>query len=248
MIQEPIYDIDGALFDMGSTLLEYETIPWSVLDVNCMDAAYSFLEKAGYKLPTADIFWKKHVEIWQKYRNRAAESLEEWSIIDGITDLLASLDISTDGDMSDRFFDAYYTPVSRQLTVYADAHATLEKIKSKGKKIGLVSNTYFPENYHLGELKRFGLLPLFDFTIFSVSFGYRKPHRSIYTEAARRLDLEPDRILFVGDRYVEDCLGPKESGMNAILKYREGRDYPDPMDDNQVVVESLTELLNYIAD
>ena len=51
------FDVDGVLFDMGSTLLEYETIPWSVLNVNCLDAAYKFLEDGGYDLPPVDRFW-----------------------------------------------------------------------------------------------------------------------------------------------------------------------------------------------
>ena len=242
------YDVDGVLFDLGSTLLEYETIPWSVLDVNCIDSGYRYLQANDFRLPPIDEFWTRHVEIWDNYRKRSAETLEEWRITDAIAELLESFNIKNNGKLTNRFFDAYYAPISRQLSVFADAPMLLESLKSQGKKIGLVSNTYFPEDYHIRELKRFNLLRFFDFTIFSVTFGFRKPHQSIYKRASELLGIEPSGILFVGDRYIEDCRGPIESGMNDVIKYREGRDYPHPMNDGQIVIRSLTELLNYIAD
>jgi len=241
------FDVDGILFDLGSTLLEYETIPWSILDVNCIDSAHKFLEKGGYNIPPIDQFWSKHREIWNQYRCDAAETLKEWRINDAITDLLNTFDISGNGKLTDQFFEAFYAPISRQLSIFGDTHTVLQRLKSGGKRIGLVSNTYFPEKYHLDELRRFNLLDLFDFTIFSVSFGYRKPHQSIYTRAAELLEIEPARILFVGDRFVEDCLGPQEAGMKAAVKFRPGREYPDSMRESQVVVGALTDLLNYIS-
>lgn len=242
------YEIDGILFDLGSTLLEYETIPWSVLDVNCLNSGYDFLKKGGYDIPSIDEFWANHIEIWQRYRESAAETLEEWRIVDAVKDLLSSFNIKNNGKLPEQFFEAYYTPVSRQLSVFADALTVLQRLKQKGKHIGLVSNTYFPEEYHINELRRFGLLTYLDFTIFSVAFGYRKPHPAIYGRALELLGTEPGRTLFVGDRYVEDCAGPGKVGMHAIIKYRPGREYPDPMKEGQVVVNSLTEVLEYIAD
>ena len=241
-------NIDGVLFDLGSTLLEYETIPWSVLDVNCIDSGYRYLKSEDYKIPPVDEFWSRHVEIWDHHRQKSADTLKEWRITDAITELLDSFAIKCDGKLTDQFFDAYYAPISRQLSVFADAPMVLESLQSWGKKIGLVSNTYFPKDYHIRELRRFGLLHYFDFTIFSVNFGFRKPHPSIYSKASELLDIEPANTLFVGDRYIEDCRGPREFGMHAIIKYREGRDYPGSMDKNQIIIRSLAELLKYIAD
>lgn len=242
------HKIDGVLFDLGSTLLEYETIPWSILDVNCLNSGYDFLQKSGYAVPPIDKFWANQVEIWQRYRERAAETLEEWRIVDAVKDLLSSFNIKDNGRLPEKFFEAYYTPVSRQLSVFADALSVLQKLKEKGKRIGLVSNTYFPEDYHINELKRFGLLTCLDFTIFSITFGYRKPHPTIYGRALELLGTEPERTLFIGDRYMEDCAGPAAAGMHTIIKYRHGREYPDLMKEGRIVVNSLTEILEYIAD
>ncbi|MEW5923837.1 MAG: HAD family hydrolase [Candidatus Zixiibacteriota bacterium] len=242
------YEIDGILFDLGSTLLEYETLPWNVLDVNCINSGYSFLRQSGYTVPPIDKFWANHVEIWQRYRERAFETLEEWCIIDAVKDLLGSFNINGNGRLPEQFFEAYYAPVSRQLSIFADAHSVLQKLKTSGKRIGLVSNTYFPEEYHIEELKRFGLFPYLNFTVFSVTFGYRKPHPSIYGKALELLETEPKKTLFVGDRYVEDCEGPRVAGMHTIIKYRTGKEYPELIKEGQIIVYSLTEMLEYIAD
>jgi hypothetical protein len=42
--------------------------------------------------------------------------------------------------------------------------------------------------------------------------------------------------------------GPQEAGLQAVLKYREGREYPDPLPENVIVVQSLTEFIGLIAE
>lgn len=248
MKQTDKFDIDGVIFDLGSTLLEYETIPWSVLDVSCIDAGYSFLRGNNYRLPPIEEFSRRYLEIREKYREWSVRTLKEWMITDVFHELLQSFNVDGGFDLAEEFFEAYYYPISRQLTLFADASFVLNSLRSMDKKIGLVSNTYFPEQYHIRELERFGLLEYFDAMIFSVNFGYRKPHPSIYKKIGDLLDTSPDRLLFVGDRYIEDCQGPRENGLHAILKYREGRDYPDPLPDNLPVIGPLIELLAYITD
>ena len=242
------FDIDGIIFDLGSTILEYETLPWSVLDVNGFDAGYDFLKNNGHPLPPIESLWDKYIEIKQKYRDEAARSLKEWCITDAIREFLEALEISDGIAAADGFFEAFYGPISKQLTLFADAHSVLDNLRSNGKRIGLVSNTIFPEEYHLRELDRFDLTGRFDFLVFSVTFGYRKPHPSIYGRAIDLMAARPDRLLFVGDRYHEDVRGPRQNGMHAILKYRVGREYPDPLPGDLIVVESLTELLPFILD
>jgi len=200
MKQTEKFDVDGVIFDLGSTLLEYETIPWSVLDVNCIDAGYAFLQQNNYQLPPIDEFSQRHQEITNRYRDESAKTLKEWLITDACHELLQSCNLNEGYDLAERFFEAYYSPISRQLTLFADAHYILESVRSMDKKIGLVSNTYFPEEYHIRELERFGLVKYFDAMIFSVSFGYRKPHPSIYKKAGDLLATLPERLLFVGDR------------------------------------------------
>jgi putative hydrolase of the HAD superfamily len=242
------FDIDGVIFDLGSTLLEYETVPWDELNVRCLRAGYSFLQQKGFALPSPDEFRNRQSEIGKRLNHQARETLREWNLIDALNELLKSFGIGDGRNTAEDFFQAFYQPISDQVTLFADAATVLRELKQRGKRIGLVSNTVFPEDYHINELKYFELYQYFDWTVFSVNFGWRKPHPSIYNKAVSLMELDRERLIFIGDRYIEDVKGPREAGLQAVLKYREGREYPDPLPEDLAVVRSLTEFIGLIAE
>jgi putative hydrolase of the HAD superfamily len=240
------FDVDAVIFDLGSTLLEYENIPWVTLNLNCLKNGYEFLKGKGLHVPPMEEFTNTYMKIRDHFREKSAATLREYVVTEPIKILLETTVSDGDVGMAERFFDAYYKPVSSQLSIFADTVTVLNEIKNKDKIIGLVSNTIFPRDYHLAELKKYGIIDCFDFTLFSSSFGYRKPHHKIYAEALRFTALPPEKNLFIGDRYLEDYQGPMENGLKAILKYRKGREYPDPLPESVVMVKSLSDILPLI--
>jgi HAD superfamily hydrolase (TIGR01549 family) len=241
------YDIDGVIFDLGSTLIEYENIPWDELNLTCMAAGYQFLKKGGHNPPEFEIFRAQYNEVRRDFREYAAATLREWDITDAIHQLLLISGIGGGRRMADIFFQEYYKPVAEQLTIFDDTLKVLKELRARRKKIGLVSNTIFPEGYHRKELHDFGIGDFLDFALFSSSFGFRKPHSSIYGKAAELMAIDKSRLLFVGDRFIEDYKGPRDFGMKAILRIREGREYPKPMAEGAIVVGTLSEILRYIC-
>jgi len=239
-------DVDGILFDLGSTLLEYETIPWDELNLNCVKAGYEYLGQAGYNVPSLDDFTRAYLELRSSYREHAAASLKEWVVVDLAAELLKSAGVNGDRNLAQDYFEAYARPLAEQVIMFADVPTVLQRLKTKGKKIGLVSNTIFPGEYHRREMEQYDILRYFDFTVFSSSFGYRKPHPSIYQHAVELMNCKPERLLFVGDRYLEDYQGPRQNGLQAMIKHREGRDYPDPMPAGVIVIRDLSEMLGYL--
>jgi len=83
-------------------------------------------------------------------------------------------------------------------------------------KLGIVSNFKVPGGIET-LIRNFGLNPYFEFIVTSINVGWRKPHRRIYDEAIKRSGVEPEQIVFVGDNYECDCLGPGKAGLRAIL-------------------------------
>jgi len=108
--------------------------------------------------------------------------------------------------------------------------------------LGLISNTIFPERTHRIELKRFGIDGLFNFEIYSSSFGLRKPHKDIFLQAVNYAGYAPQECVYIGDRYPEDILGPTAIGMTAILRHKEGRDYPEQRPEPFAEIQTLAEL------
>jgi HAD superfamily hydrolase (TIGR01549 family) len=235
------------IFDLGSTLIEYEVIPWDDLGAECAEAGWRFLRKHGYSVPDLDQFNAAYNEVRDKYRREADRTLVEWDVPTASAELFEKLGLGADDRLIDSFFDAYYEPVDKRLFVYDDTLETLEKLKSRYPVMGLVSNTVFPERAHKGELRRFGIAPYLNFTIFSSSFGFRKPHPDIFYHAVNLAGFAPCECVYVGDRYAEDISGPRRIGMEAILRRKSGREYPAEMPDLDRQIGTLSELVDHVV-
>ena len=237
----------AVIFDLGSTLIEYETLGWSELSIKCIISTRKFLLEKRYDVPDEDQYIEIFERIKHRYRNKALKTLVEWTIPQVAKEVLAALDMKkADDQLIADFFGAYYLPVKEQLYVYDDTIDTLEKIHRTIPITGLVSNTIFPEQTHLDELKRFEVTGYLDFKLFSSTFGLRKPHKDIFVKAANLAGFAPAECVYVGDRYIEDIEGPSSVGMPAILKVKEGRDYPKEMPLAMRRIHTLSELEEHI--
>lgn len=215
------------IFDLGSTLIDYPSTTWEEINVDCVAAVRQHLLRGKYSVPDDQEFYTAFEQIRQEYRAIAVDTLVEWSVPQVIARLSEKLRLEVDEKMNDKLFDAYYEPIRQYIFAYEDAIDVLSRINERYDAVGLVSNTIFPERIHLDELKRFGLERHLTFKLFSSTFGLRKPHPDIFYKAANLAGFSPAECVYIGDRYLEDISGPNEIGMPAILRFQEGRDYPD---------------------
>ena len=229
--------LKAILFDMGSTLIEFENSTWDVLGRACAEKGYEFLEEKNLHLPEFEEFSKLLADEFLKARSEVQENLKEFKVEKVAWDFFNILNLSTSDGLYDSFIEVYYKPITDQLTLIDGAEDILRYFKERSLKIGLVSNTIFPERFHLRELKRFGLYPYLDVHLFSSEVGVRKPHPRIFLKALSELDVNPPQAVFVGDRLIEDVGGAQKVGMKGILKYHEGRDYTPPITPHAQIVE-----------
>ena len=138
---------------------------------------------------------------------------------------------------------AYYLPIRENLTLKEGAVETLEFFKSKGLKIGLISNTIFPKEYHLQDMRHYGIDKYFDAMLFSCETEYRKPHLSIFNDMLARLDISASKAFFIGDRMEVDIAGAKNAGLTAILLRKPERDYGN-ISSADLVINNLNELID----
>jgi len=237
----------AVLFDLGGTLIEYPSTMWDEISEQCIANARDYVMGQGHSLPSEDVFVALYRELRDEYRNTAAETLVEWSVADLAQRLLERSGLDPAAELVDGFFDAYYERVEPHVFVFEDVRDVLSSLRDKGEVIGLISNTIFPERIHHRELNKFGLAEFFDFTIFSSTFGLRKPHNDIFYHAANLAGRAPAECVYIGDRYIEDVTGPNGIGMPAILRWHEAREYPSDLPSSQRQVRSLSELSEHLV-
>jgi putative hydrolase of the HAD superfamily len=94
---------------------------------------------------------------------------------------------------------------------------TLLKIKSKGIKIAILSDTVHPLRWRLELFKKLGLKKgkHYDKLFLSHLIGYEKPHPKAYIKVLEYFKVKPEETLFVGhDR--EEIEGAKKVGIKTI--------------------------------
>lgn len=108
----------------------------------------------------------------------------------------------------DRFQDGRY------LGVYGDVRTTLETLKARGVRLGVLSN--WSEHLSL-VLERLDLDRYFSFLVVSAEVGCEKPDEKIFRLAIERAETPIDRILYIGDYPEEDILPAERIGLDALL-------------------------------
>jgi len=120
---------------------------------------------------------------------------------------------------------------------YEDAVPTLQALRRRGLKLGVISNWD-------SRLRRIadglGLTPLMDVVVISAEAGVRKPHPAIFARALNRIGVGADEAMHVGDLPEEDIEGARRAGLRPVYVDRERRDEPPP---DVSVIRSLQELI-----
>jgi putative hydrolase of the HAD superfamily len=228
--------IRAVLFDMGSTLLEFENQPWEDLIRQGIEAVYKGLHAHGAMLPTSQEFYQVFRESYRETWRQAEQSLLEMQIRLLLQETAQGLGLLLTEAMLLDLVRAHYSPVSSQVTIYADTIDTLVDVRGRGLKVGLVSNTVWPGALHREDLERFGILELLDHVLFSADLGVRKPHPQIFHAALEALNVAPHEAVFVGDRVPEDVDGAMRVGMRGVWKERPDRErLPHVIPDAQII-------------
>ena len=100
-------------------------------------------------------------------------------------------------------------PFARVEDDIVDALAAIRRL---GVKVGLISNCTAEE---VAAWETCRLSGFFDDAVFSYQVGYAKPATEIYHLACQRLDVQPERSIFVGDGGSDELVGAVSAGMTA---------------------------------
>ena len=91
---------------------------------------------------------------------------------------------------------------------------TLQKLKLKDIKLGLISNADCIDCKYWNQSP---LFRCFNDSVFSCNVGLLKPDRQIYELAMQRLNVYPEQCLFVGDGGSNELCGAKTAGMGTVF-------------------------------
>jgi len=122
--------------------------------------------------------------------------------------------------------DLYKASKDYTLAAYDEVADELAGLRSADVMVAICSNWDWDLDDAVASV---GLSHLVDVTVTSAQAGARKPHPRIYNHALERCGLKPEQVLFVGDTWGPDVVGPLAAGMKAVHLYRNDRnDHSNP--------------------
>ena len=229
--------ITTAFFDAGQTLLGPQP-SWSGL-------ATQMLQQRGHDVTVEgmQMAWRSTAHLFETAADEGRtfstshdESHRFWTNL--YTELLDHLGVR-DPEAPEALYHTFSDPSNYGL--YDDAIPTLEELRERGLRLGIISNF---ESWLRVMLQHLGVIEFFDVLAISGDLGWEKPDPRIFKWAMDEAGAEPQQCLHVGDSPNFDPLPAAELGMCGVLIDRSGQ-FND-LEGDFARVSSLRELASIV--
>ncbi|GEB13078.1 hypothetical protein NSI01_13930 [Pimelobacter simplex] len=130
-----------------------------------------------------------------------------------IADLFTAAGLEHDADL----LDAYYAFWEAHTLTDPEVRPLWEWLRGEGIKVGVLSNTIWPREWHRGFFARDGVLDLVDGDVYTSEVPWTKPSPHAFQAAMDAVGAtDPARCVYVGDRLFDDVWGAQNAGLRAI--------------------------------
>lgn len=205
---------DVILFDLGSTLIYYDA-DWDETRPERDTALIGRLRQAGIS-PDGEAFLDQFNDLLRTYFVERDTEFIEHTAGYLLTLLLTEwgyADVSP--SVIQHALAGMYAVNQTYWKPEADAHPTLQALRARGYRLGLISNTGDDANIQ-ALVDRERLRPYFDVILTSAALGIRKPNPRIFQTALEHWGITPSQAAMVGDSLGADILGAHNAGLYAI--------------------------------
>lgn len=231
--------IRAVIFDLGGTLIDWPN--WDEDAPRRWAVSYEHLTALlpGNHWPTVDAYVRamREAELahWQRVESELWSGPADGLVRDGFSRL------GHHANESERraALAGYARAVDGWAVAFPDAHDTLDDLRQRGYRLGLLSNTWWAAEWHDADLAAHGLADLLDEVVYTSDLPHSKPHQMVFLEVANRLGVEPSSCVMIGDRMVDDVSGAIGAGMRAVWK---ANDRPWPKPDHVIPNATITRL------
>ena len=231
----------AVLFDFYGTLAR--ATQWLSIDV--------LLAERGYELSKVvhDRWWNDGIDgIEHLEPSQSREAYEAWQH-DRLLGMLAETDVHP-GEYEEILEQLRQGNETRVLEAYPEVPGVLDTLCRRDVRLAVCSNWGWDLEEALSEV---GLGPEFEVVVSSAWAGARKPHPRIFEQTLEQLGTGPTDVMFVGDTWGPDVVGPSALGMTPL--YLQRHDHwadngapADPASEGVTVAADLTPILDLLED
>lgn len=198
--------VEAVIFDWGGTLT-----PWHTVDVAAQWQAFAHQvhREETEAASLARRILAAEEAAWRRGRTDHSSARLE--------DILDEADLDADEARRAAALAAYQKFWEPHTFTDPLVQPLWQRLHDRGIRVGVLSNTIWPGDYHREVFARDGVLSLIDGQVYSSEIAWAKPHPEAFRAVARAVGVAPARCVYVGDRLFEDIYGGHRAGMRTIL-------------------------------
>ena len=233
-MQKPFENTKVVFFDLDDTLWAFTENSRVALEKTyyAFNRPYWACDYATF----SDIYHRHNTDLWERYSQGLVEvdflKSERFRVtLEAVAGNAECLPLAKE-------MDAYYLDNLSSLPLLVpDAKYILEYLKSRGYRIGILSNGF--KGVQQRKLEHSGIERFIDYIVLSEDIGISKPQRGIFDAALQVCGCGADEVVMIGDNPVTDIKGALDAGWPAIYLNRKG---DAPTASCGVTVNSLREI------
>ena len=145
---------------------------------------------------------------------------------------------------TDYLWEFWKTSFPVCVVAYDDTRSTLEALRNRGVKLGLVSNGW--SSLQRQKLRTLGIEDFFDAILIGEEIGVEKPGVAIFKQISRALMIDANCIWHVGDDPVNDVLASHRAGLQAVW-FSSNRKWPLACFHPGMTIEALAEVVSLLG-
>ncbi|KOP65630.1 hypothetical protein AMS62_10510 [Bacillus sp. FJAT-18019] len=191
MITTIVFDLDGTLLDRDASLLRFVRDQYDRLSFHASAVDKELYVSRFVELNRRGYVWKD--QVYQQL-------VVEFGLPLPWEELLAD----------------YISGFQHHCVGFPNLHEALGGLKSRGLKLGLISNGY--GEFQFNNIRGLGIEHYFDIVVISEWEGLRKPDPRIFNNTLHRLESKSEESIYVGDHPVNDVTASRDVGMKGIWK------------------------------
>ena len=195
--------IEAVIFDWGGTLTRWHDVDFHAESLALAQAVANAQE--GDHHANAQRLHAAGDVIWGRSRDHQQSST--------VADLFTEAGLDHDPDL----LDAYYEFWLPHTETDPEVGPLWEALRADGVKVGVLSNTIWPRDWHEGYFRRDGVDHLIDGDVYTSEIPWTKPSERAFAAAMEAVGVtDPKRCVYVGDRLYDDVWGAHNAGLRAI--------------------------------
>ncbi len=141
----------------------------------------------------------------------------------------------------DAVIDIYKAELFRTCDAFEGVAGVLSKLK-KRFKLGLLTNAYDGPEQRI-RISSSGLHDYFDEILVSCEAGVYKPDPTVFLNLLNKLDVAPEKAVYIGDSIKHDVSGANSAGMKSVLFSKSSKRVCSKADYHAHGVEGLESLV-----